>query len=508
MQRRELKGMFTGLTCSIALVLMATTAWAADGVSSFDAAQFFDNEGVSEHAEAQSLRAEYKLELQWTIGIDFPEAEQRDEDIGLSLLKGFLEISAEQDALRLKVSGRFEYAASYSRTDDSKYTMDDFAYIDELYARWRWTSGWDFRAGKSYMVWGDLDLYSAVNALLMPQSFYRGPNMDLRLPYLSQWMLDLRFEHDSMGYELALLPFFEGHQQPLLGSDWSPSLLNIGGGSVGGVMSGGGADDFLRAMSSYGGPDESPKNFSVAFQIDYSASWGDMKLGGAYVFSRTPTISLDWNRLGQALSVSPSGELESGVLLDSLSLTYEREAAVWLQSSLLLDPFIVRSEVLFSPKRSVLGVSESNDARLPPIVSTYRLPALDASLEAELQLVEEHFFVVQVSASMLFDAPAYVSLVHHEDALDLRPEDNRVVVPVVVGGSYTYTSFSSDWSVLAATQYGVTRGDVMATVRLSQNLGGGHEIATGAMVMSGPEDSRLGQFNHNDYFYWEYKYVL
>ena len=74
MQRRELKGMFTGLTCSIALVLMATTAWAADGVSSFDAAQFFDNEGVSEHAEAQSLRAEYKLELQWTIGIDFPEA--------------------------------------------------------------------------------------------------------------------------------------------------------------------------------------------------------------------------------------------------------------------------------------------------------------------------------------------------------------------------------------------------------------------------------------------------
>jgi hypothetical protein len=373
-------------------------------------------------------------------------------------------------------------------TSNDDYVAE--AELREAYAGWHF-GDFELAAGNRIYTWGKNEVGAAADVLnpidirFDPVALVTGPR-GAKAPVLAA---DASYGVGDTVVALVLVPFYHGHRFVAAGRDFAllssfPAVPDI---------------DWLDSAEPSAGlgstPDETPGNASAALRLTSSIGGWDFGATAYYGWDRAPYLELDPD-LVRSLGGVPDGlavlrmqqKLANGQPLAATK--YQRMALLALEGETTLGPLVVRADMGFTPWRVYYADN----------LASYRLPTASVALGAEYTYGERLMVSATGLGTAVFAAPRNATLLGI-DAID-KDRDGTIALQLGAAAALRWTIWGCRLDLAALGT--VLPGELAVVTSLTYVDWEPHEIALGAVAITGVDGSAGGQFRGNDFSYLRY----
>lgn len=404
------------------------------------------------------------------------------------------------------VSGRMTHE---TRAPERDLDGARFLYEAELRDAW-FTSRFGatvLTIGNQTIRWGTADANSP-NDVINPVDYREGLVADFETPLIP--VLAARATHTvllgtrTLTFEGVYVPFFAPHRVALFGTDWAPVNREPQFAAFADLFrqafSTAAEEDIQPLLVTTDPPDESPRNGSAGARVAWAGSGFDLRLNAFYGWDRVPELVVDPILLDvlQALAggqpplaaLAPhAGELQKKLEAgDELFATrHHRQLVLGADGVVVLGDFAFKGDVAWSPERTLY----TEDLRpVRPAVLSWA-GGVDYMPSTSFNVTVEVF-----GLRALDDPPPGT------DYLFI----GRNFVNVV--GLVRWMLFDDDLTLQLSGQYGISKEDFLIAPLAAWRVVEGHEVAVGALLLEGPDESTGGVFDANDHVFARYVHAF
>lgn len=409
-------------------------------------------------------RSSASLRGQWsTRALSDLKEDREGEDVFELRDRLSMELSAELSPSLSAVAGaRFTHEVRSPQRDLGQARALGEAELREAHLTWR-EDRWQITVGHQTIRWGSAEANSP-NDVIAPLDLRQGVQPGLQTPALPQIAARGLYTLGAEGQitlEAVLLPVFTPHKAALYGRDTAPLPA---GTPFTGLLAGlrastprSSEEDLQPLLVAFNPPDEHIGNASGGGRATIRGQGWDLHLNGAYLWDRTPAITL---------APSPVVPIDS---------RYHRQVTVGADGVIAVGEITFKGDVAWSPNRT-LYTTALEPARSPAVSWA---TGLDWIPDPDHTLTLECFGF----------AP-----------LDEAPSGERwQLIGRHLVNAVLFTRHQ--WGDLAFSlvlQRGLTLDDTFAAPEVQYTPAEGHQLALGVALFDGPPGSLGGTLTAND----------
>ncbi|MCA9523222.1 MAG: hypothetical protein KC609_19735 [Myxococcales bacterium] len=367
------------------------------------------------------------------------------------------------------------------------------AYLDFRFGWFRLT------VGNQTIRWGQTDSQSPLD-VLNPVDMRDGVPTDFKTPLVPILAVNMQAAVKGWNFQLVWIPFFQPHKINLFGTDFAigrqgtstpfgPILSQISSFIDPSIE-----DKLQPSLQATKRPDENPKNSSVGVRIAKTFGPVDMAVMYHFGWDRYPVFHVDPDLVTLLSAVGQNGIQLTPDLIAAftklngkdpsslLSSEYKRQHVAGFELAWGIDPVTIKLDVAYIHRRTYYDDQ----------MAALRKPALAYSVGIEWQhsdWITLSFEFTHVHAFGM-DKDQKLYLFHREQMFAF--------------GLFRISFLSNNaLEFQVSSMLGINDLDFLVAGQVRYKITDSWSVALGAVFFEGKENSTLGMFDNNDYFYFQ-----